>query len=285
MNRKSTAFCLLFLFFLFSGCETISPNTAGQIIDKGIAGETTVVGVGNSETPASLDRQENTFQINHQDGDELVIEGRGPRAPIEEISRLINGSPSELTVNDTQQMSDPNSFVETETFEDWKVTYHPKAGAVTQLTGVNVKAATGNSRVDIAAQTRELMKNTKTIQYVGIGFLIAAAAWGFIFKTPFQAMVIGGVGVGLIILQATLANPIWSWVMVFLVLGLPAFWIYHYLTRKKEGETLEKIIPKIDEFATKYPQHGEELLNLFGRSMSDIHKKIIKKKKEQLKIP
>lgn len=273
---------VVFYVLLLAGCVTPSNlNTAGEISDKGPAGQTTVLGVGNSETPARLDRQENTFTINHRDGDELVIEGRGPRAPLEEISRFFDGKEN-LEVNEDNQMVNQNSSVSSESFQDWRVTYKPKEGAVTQLTGIDVEAETGNSRVDIAAQTREIMKSTKMIQYVGIAFLVAAAGWGLIFKTPFQAMIIGGIGVGLIILQSTLANPIWSWVMVALVLVLPAFWIYHYWQRKQEGEALEKIIPKVDEFAQKYPDQGEELLNLFGRSMNDNHKKIIKKKKEQL---
>lgn len=265
---------------IFTSCQTPNLNTPGQITDRGVAGETSVVGVGNAETPASLDRQENTFTINHKDGDMLVIEGEGP-ALFDHIIKIV-GENKNLQLNDKNEMVDPTTTLKNNQFENWTITYKPKTGATTQITGINVKASTGNSRVDIAAKTRETLKNTKTIQYVGIGFLIVAAAWGFIFKTPFQALIIGGIGIGLIILQATLANPIWSWVMVLLVLGLPAFWIYHYLSRKKEGETLERVIPKVDEFVENNPESGQELLNLLGRSMNDKHKKVIKNKKQQL---
>jgi len=262
-------FFVLLVFLALTGCGIVRgpTNTAGKITEIGELGTTVVQGVGNAEEPAVLDRSEQNITISHTEGDELVFKAKGDTKDlIETILRDQEGPVNPENKISVKKISPKNK-------DQIEIVYFPTTGSTTTLKAIETHAATGSSREDTAAITGEILSNTKTIQYVGIALVLTGLGLGFYFRVPMQGGIVSAAGVGLIVLQSTLANPMWSWVILGILAVLPIAWLWHLYKGKS---TKDAIIKSIDEFKKKNPQVSNDLENVLSKNMDASHKKSVR---------
>lgn len=268
-------FVIFILLFSLIGCKTIGSNTSGKIKDDGNLGKTIVTSVGNAKDPATLDRQEVEVTLNHKKGDFLVLDVDEKSGFVKEILKIDEKKVKKTEENETQE----EKLIENK--NKIRVTYYPSNNSVTKITGIDVKASTGNSRKDEAAIATAVLKNSKTIQYVGIALVVAGAAMFGFLKLSGQGAVVSGVGVGLIILQSTLANPIWSWVMVGALVILPGVWLWKSY---KRGIFNQKLVKNIEKIKKSSPETKEKIDSILSEEMDEKDKKEVKKIKKNFNI-
>jgi hypothetical protein len=262
---------ILFSLFCLIGCKTLSLNSSGKIKETGAFGETVVNSVGNAKDPATLDRQEVEVTLNHKKGDFLVLDINEDSGLVKEILKI-----DEKTIEKISDEEKSPQKIEAQK-KDIRVTYYPSNDSVTKIKGVDVKASTGNSRKDDAAITTAVLRNSKTIQYVGIALVVAGAAMFGFLKLSGQGGIVATVGVGLIILQSTLANPIWSWVMVIALVVIPGIWLWNSYKRGAFNKNLVKAIEKAKEGS---PEIKKKIEDALSKEMEEKDKKEVKKIKK-----
>lgn len=251
---------LIFCLFLF-GCKTfVGSNTSGKIEDKGMLGETVVTSVGNADEAATISKEEVQVEMTHGPEDKFIIEYKSEKdGDVREIVEKIQRDDEKIVIQ--------------EPVKNLKVTYLPSKGATTTVKGAALEASTGTSGEDKAAVTAAILRNSKTIQYVGIALILGGLGVLGILKQRGQGSIVSGVGVGLIILQSTLANPIWSWVMVLGLVGLPVIWGYSYFRKRSLNKSL---VIGIESLKQNYPDSTDGIKRTLGTVMSKSDRKEVK---------
>lgn len=271
-------FNVLFLFSLIvlAGCSTSNQQyqSGGKISHKSPMGDSIVLGADNSESPAELNRKDSEINFSHKEGDVLVIQAKTAEGAFESIKNLFSKTEGNQSEENSENISIQNSN------DEIKITFFPKEGASTHFKGSNIIASTGYSREDAAAITREIFQNTKYIQYAGVLFIVAGSLVIIVLKAKGQGIFLASIGTGMIILQSTLHNPMWSWVMILLVIFVPAFWIFYHFRNKK---SLKVVVKGNELFMEKYPEMAEAFKDCQRKAgANDMTKKVIKETKQKI---
>jgi hypothetical protein len=236
-----------------------------------------VHGVGNTDTPATLDSQDVDFSIKHKSGDLIEIDLMANSKFVKNLfeKKLVSEgkTPTEAKEALSLVTEDPLG-------EKIKIKYFPSSGSTTSVKGSLTKASTGNSKEDKSIITGQILGNSKTIQYTGLLLVIAGAGIAILLKQRTQGALVGLVGVGLVILQATLANPIWSWVMVGVLVVLPLFWLYKSY---KQGNLNISLVKSIEKIKAAAPEKITEIKDILKEEVSPMRKEIDKIKSENIK--
>lgn len=158
-------------------------------------------------------------------------------------------------------------------------TFYPVAGSTTNVNTKKVTANSGVSYEDLSKNISAVLKGTKPLQYAGIGILVIGIIIGVIFKVYVQGGLLAASGAGMVILQSTLVNPIWAWIMIGLVIILPAIWLFRLY---KKDKTNKKIIDAIEDYKKENPSQVLNLENILRKKMDKSDKAEVKKVKNRL---
>jgi hypothetical protein len=195
----------------------------------------------------------NTFE--RQQGGETEVRGQMGSAKVEQPENAKDGAYLDYNEDGVKIPVKKDDVVEIDVIKEkngdseTKIVYKPANESQVEVSSIKAESNTGGSHKDIVGELDVFLKNSKSIMWIGIGFLVAGGIFGGLLKDARTGLVLGGIG-ALMLGAYAILPAVYSSGSLIVILGLgiiPVLWWLDSKKHKRIAAASQKVHNKLKE--------------------------------------